>query len=113
MTKTVQRYSTTFIFAVAVLALAVFPSLLPRANPFGSVVQDVAASYGLDETQVQMVHGQVTDFWFLRWTTVQIQIRVASDEPAVYVTARKGPFSPAYVSCYSVGAPGQCNTESG
>ena len=107
-TGTSKRKFLWQALVIAVLLLAVIPPLIPRGNPYASMIEDIAIASDWNTDNVQMVNGTITDISFLRWTRVEIVVRTATSEQPVYATVRKGPFSQAHVSCYSVGSPQPC-----
>ncbi len=105
-TRPSQRAFLWRALVAAVIVLVAIPPLIPRGNPYASVIEDIATANSWSSDSVQMVNGTITDVSFLRWTRVQVVIR--AEEP-IYATLRKGPFSRAHVSCYSVGSPQRCD----
>ncbi len=106
-TRPTQRTFRWRVLVAAVIILVAVPPLIPRGNPYASVIEDVAVANDWSRDSVQMVDGTITDVSFLRWTRVQVVVR---SEETIYATVRKGPFSRAYVSCYSVGSPQRCDS---
>ena len=104
-TRTPRRTFPWRVLVAAVIVLVAVPPLIPRGNPYASVIEDVATANNWSKDSIQMVNGTITDVSFLRWTRVQVVVRT---EQPIYATVRKGPFSLAQVSCYSVGSPQQC-----
>ena len=105
-TRAQQRTLHWRVLVAAVVFLVAVPPLIPRGNPYASIIEDIATTNDWSSDSVQMVNGTITDVSFLRWTRVQVVIR--AEEP-IYATLRKGPFSRAHVSCYSVGSPQRCD----
>ena len=106
-TRSLRTYRVGAL-VTAIFLLAVVPPLIPRGNPYASVIEDIAIASDWSTDNVQMVNGTITDISFLRWTRVEIVVRTATSEQPVYATVRKGPFTQAQVSCYSVGSPKPC-----
>ena len=102
-----RRYAGRALLA-AILFLAVVPLLISRGNPYAEVIEDIAMANSWDADDIQMVSGTNTNISFLRWTRVQIIVRTATPDAPVHATVRKGPFSQARISCYSVGSSQPC-----
>ena len=103
--KRAIRQST---LTIAILLLIAVPPLIPRGNPYASVIEDIATSSDWDATSIQMMSGRNTDVSFLRWTRVEIVVHSASSETPIYATVQKLPFSNSYISCWSAGASDPC-----
>ncbi len=102
--------SAKYLLVVVFFAVVVLPVLVPRENPYEIVIAEIAASEGWDRGHVQMLNGEHTELSLLRWTRVNLVIRNEVTDVPVYVTARKGPFAEAYLSCYSVVGSEYCTT---